>query len=200
MGYRHYIGYLPKRNYNKIKNIDISEYNQLNLHEHVKMLVEFGSNVEFSDPPKKSTTSFFKNKEVRNNITDDYSIVIVTNEFLAYVIGVYNERIKNYYSDILQPIEKSDSQFMNSATIIDRNSYKYRFDFSKITDDEQTALYKMISHMRSMNLEWNSLTPYDINDGHEVTTSWKFEYSIFNIVEIYKTFDWKKNIMIYYQC
>jgi hypothetical protein len=42
------------------------------------------------------------------------------------------------------------------------------------------------------------MTPYDLNRDDEVTTSWKYEYAIFELVRIYKTFDWKKNVMIYY--
>lgn len=47
-------------------------------------------------------------------------------------------------------------------------------------------------------MEWLRLTPYNLDEGDEITTSWKYEYSIFELVRIYKTFDWKNNVMIYY--
>ena len=75
---------------------------------------------------------------------------------------------------------------------------KYKFDFSLITDNEQTALFKIIEHIRSMRIEWTRLTPFNLEDGEEITTSWKYEYGIFELVRIYKSFDWKKNVMIYY--
>jgi hypothetical protein len=42
------------------------------------------------------------------------------------------------------------------------------------------------------------LTPYNLENGSEVTVSWKYEYTIFELVNIYKNFDWKNKIMIYY--
>ena len=49
-----------------------------------------------------------------------------------------------------------------------------------------------------MRIEWTRLTPFNLEDGEEITTSWKYEYGIFELVRIYKSFDWKKNVMIYY--
>jgi hypothetical protein len=77
---------------------------------------------------------------------------------------------------------------------------QYSFDFSKITKEEQTSLLELFEHIRSMRNEWVScyLKPYDLTKGDEITTSWKYEYGIFELVRIYKTFDWKKNVMVYY--
>lgn len=91
------------------------------------------------------------------------------------------------------------SNFLNSIkTEYNYPNNKYKFDFTKITDDEQTALFKIMEHVRSMRSEWTVLTPYDLEEGDEVTTSWKYEYAIFELIKIYKTFDWKRNIMVYY--
>lgn len=56
----------------------------------------------------------------------------------------------------------------------------------------------MIEHIRSMRTEWTCLTPYNLKNGDNITTSWKYEYAIFELVRIYKSFDWKRNVMIYY--
>lgn len=43
------------------------------------------------------------------------------------------------------------------------------------------------------------LVPFNLDDGKdEVTSSWKYEYSIFELVRIYKSFDWENNVMIHY--
>jgi hypothetical protein len=41
-------------------------------------------------------------------------------------------------------------------------------------------------------------TPYDASDNPRLVSSWKYEYEIFELVRIYKTFDFKKNVLIYY--
>ena len=64
------------------------------------------------------------------------------------------------------------------------------------TKEKFTSLFH---HVRDFSTEWNYLTPYDLDDGKEcITSSWKYEYGIFELVRIYKRFDWKKNVMVYY--
>jgi hypothetical protein len=224
MGYRTYIASFPKKEYNKIKSLTKEEmYNFYDLksdsesvfgeeelykgvYEFGKELYEFGKYTEFQ-PPKKSMKHFFKKKCLQERYSEN-DFYIVTKEFLAYVIGTYKERIKGYYNDMMLPFfdKKEDifdrdkpSNFLNSVKTEYGSKEKYKFDFSKITDDEQTALYKTIEHVRSMRTEWTCLTPFDLDDGKDIITgSWKYEYGIFELVRIYKSFDWKKNVMIYY--
>lgn len=40
--------------------------------------------------------------------------------------------------------------------------------------------------------------PYRLDTWEEVTTSWKYEYSVFEMVRLYKSFDHDNNILIYY--
>jgi len=217
MGYRNYIGYIPKREYNKIKSLTTQEVydyykkdkdeDYIGAYEFCKKLYELGKYVEFK-PPTKSILTFFKNKKTQKYWNEDGELVIVTKEFLAYVIDSYKEKVKNYYNDMVMPFfgkrdsfldHEDPSNFLNSIkTEYNYPNNKYKFDFTKITDDEQTALFKIMEHVRSMRSEWTVLTPYDLEEGDEVTTSWKYEYAIFELIKIYKTFDWKRNIMVYY--
>jgi hypothetical protein len=222
MGYRNYIGFMPKREYNKIKSLttqQVYDYYGLKsefedeepykgVYDFGKDLYCFGKYVDFN-PPKKSIKPFFKKKETQKRWDEEQELNIVTKEFLAYIIGTYQERIKKYYNDMITPFfgkrddllgSDNPTSFLNSI----KREYgddkdKYKFDFSKITDEEQTALFEIIEHVRSMRTEWVCLTPFDLENGREeITTSWKYEYGIFELVRIYKSFDWKKNVMIYY--
>lgn len=212
MGYRNYIGSITKKEYNKIKNFSkkaLYKYKKEDPKDGYvgvynicpKTLYEFGKYVEFGK--KKFFKPVFKNKLLHEDYNDEGEFVIVEKEFLVHVISYYKERIQGYYNDMIKPFlgEKDHSygEFMNS--IKTNHGYpddKYTFDFSKITDKEQTALFKIIEHVRDFRTEWVQLTPFDLEKGDEVTTSWKYEYGIFELVKIYKTFDWKNNIMIYY--
>jgi hypothetical protein len=224
MGYRTYVASMPKREYNKIKSMtkdqliehykieredyEIEEgYIGMGVYDFGKELYEFGKYTDF-EPPKGSLKTFFKNKELNKYYTDEHDFNIVTPEFLAYIIDSYKKIVTDYYNDMMNPffgkkVERYDrdnpTDFLNSVNVeYNYPNNKYKFDFSLITQEEQNSLWKIIDHVRSMRTQWTAITPYDLSRGDEVTTSWKYEYVIFELVRIYKTFDWKKNVMIYY--
>lgn len=215
MGYRTYIGFMPKKEYNKIKSLtknemfdfykiksdnesdDDDDDRYKGVYEFGKELYEFGKYTDF-EPPKKSMKSFFK-KPCLKEMYEEYDFYIVTPEFLAYLIENYSNKVRKYYDEMIMPFMGEESDFLNSVEIKrDFPDNNYAFDFSKITNTQQTALFKIIEHVRSMRTEWVQLTPYDLEGGDSITTSWKFEYGVFELVRIYKSFDWKRNVMIYY--
>jgi len=219
MGYRTYIGVMPKKEYNKIKSmskeqlidhykLEVEEnYIGIGVYDFGKHLYEFGKYTDFN-PPKKSIKTFFKNKELNKYFTDEHDFNIVTKEFLEYIIETYKTKIKDYYNNMITPFfggkddifeHENPTNFLNSI----KRQFSYdgdnmTFDFTKITQQEQNALYKIIEHVRSMRIEWTCLTPFNLEKGEQITNSWKYEYGIFELVRIYKSFDWKKNVMIYY--
>lgn len=223
MGYRTYIASIPKREYNKIKSMTEAqliefygiqyeddgdgEYWYKGVYDYGKKLYEFGKYDGFN-PPKKSMKSFFKNPVLKKKYCEG-DFHVVTPEFLEYVIDTYKQRVVNYYNDMLTPFfgledegifhKRNPSEFLNTIkTEYNYPNNNYTFDFSNITQQEQNALFKILEHMSGMRTEWTYLTPYDLNKGDEVTTSWKYEYAIFELVRIYKSFDWKRNVMFYY--
>lgn len=221
MGYRTYIGSMPKKEYNKIKSMtrhelygfykeskklenDTPDDFYLGPYDFGNTLYEFGKYTDFQ-PPKGSMKSFFKKKETKEHYNDEDELYLVTKEFLAYIIETYNNKIKKYYNDMMLPFLDVKGRFPEKESFLDsvKTDYgyendKYTFDFTKITDEQQTALYKIIQHVRDFRTEWTCLTPYNLEKGDEITGSWKFEYGVFELVRIYKSFDWKKNVMIYY--
>jgi len=226
MGYRNYIASIPKREYNKIKSLTEKEMYDFyktpsldgegtykGVYTFGKALFNFGKYTEFN-PPKKSMKHFFKKKELQETYSEN-EFYVVNKEFLAYLIENYTNKIKAYYKEMLSPFFTEDKthetyvdykpkEFLNSIkTEYGFPDNKYKFDFSKITDDEQTAFFKIIEHIRSFASEWGINTPFDmlpynLERKDEITTSWKFEYEIFELVRIYKSFDWKRNVMFYY--
>lgn len=219
MGYRTYIASMPKREYNKIKSLTKQEmYDFYNLKSYFEgeepykgvsefgeELYEFGKYTDF-EPPKKSMKHFFKKKCLQERYEEN-DFYTVTKEFLEYVIEHYKKKISDYYDSMLSPFYNlnnniltpgSPSEFLKSIKVEYGVKNKYEFDFSKISYEEQESLFNIIEHVRSMRTEWACLTPYNLENGDAITTSWKYEYTIFELVRIYKSFDWKRNIMIYY--
>lgn len=196
------------KHYNKENEAQEGQYYfGMGVYNFGKCLYEFGKYTDFK-PPKKSLQTFFKNKELNKYFTEENDFNIVTKDFLEYIIESYKKMISDYYNDMMNPFfgmksqiitRDSPSSFLNSI----QNDYNHpenniTFDFTKITQQEQNALFKIIEYVRSMRTEWTCLTPYNLEIGDSITCSWKYEYGIFELVRIYKSFDWKKNVMIYY--
>ncbi len=181
MGYRNYIGFIPKREYNKIKSLPLKELYALHDEEvedgyvgpydFLTKLYEFGKYCDFDANKYKH---FFKNKEVKERYRE-HDFFIVDKEFLESVIKHYTGLVKEYYTKLLTDIDPNNKE--------------------TFTDEKFSELYM---HIRDFSSEWNYLTPYSLDHGDQVTDSWKYEYAIFELVRIYKHFDWKKNIMVYY--
>ena len=171
MGYRTYIATMPKREYNKIKSMtkdqliehykieredyEIEEgYIGMGVYDFGKMLYEFGKYTDF-EPPKGSQKTFFKNKELNKYFTEEHDFAIVTPEFLEYIIDSYKKRVEDYYNKMMVPFfgEKEDrysrdkpTDFLNSVKVeYNFPNNKYNFDFSKITQDEQNALWVLLT-------------------------------------------------------
>jgi hypothetical protein len=210
MGYRNYIGSIPKREYNKIKRFTLKE-----LHEYKgetwsedrdengyvgpyeilrQSHYELGKYVD--EFPKRLFKTFFKNKETQNNYTEEGDFYVVEKEFLLAVIEMYRDKVRAHYKTILDP-------FFSAKGVIKAEFLKKKEN--PITDDEMTAIFLMIDHVRGMGVEWGVTgwfpdeVPYDIKEGSgSIVSSWRYEYAIFQLVNLYHSFDWKRNVMVYY--
>lgn len=189
MGYRNYIGVIPKKEYNKIKSLTKEDFFKLNKitvdddgdmsdwvspYEICKELYEFGKYCDFKT--KGLTLQFFKKKDLHELYNIDGELLVVKKEFLEHVIENYHEKIKSYYLKLLDGVDaKDEATFTNQK------------------------FYELYEHIKTMSIDWIQLKNFDLHDGKEsITRSWKYEYGLFELIRIYKSFDWKKNVMAYY--
>lgn len=136
----------------------------------------------------------------------EHDFYIVDKDFMKAVIDRYNNYIKDYYNKMYMPFfpeRFKSSEFLNTEKRkLNEDSeeleFNYSFDFNKITQPEISAFREIIEHVKNMRTEWCRLTPYDLDSGEAVTTRWRYEYAQFELIRIYKTFDWENNLMIYY--
>jgi effector-binding domain-containing protein len=183
MGYRNYIGTIPKREYNKIKKLSKTEFYNLRgidpeddyigPYAIVKEIYEFGKYCDF--PMKGLTKKFFTNKEFHADMNDEDDFVLVDKRFMEMVIKHYHEKVKDYYKKMLKDVDENNKETWTNKK------------FAEI-----------FQHIRSMSIEWIQSTPYNLEHGDSICSSWKYEYELFELVRIYKSFDWKKNVMAYY--
>ncbi|MCT4665636.1 MAG: hypothetical protein N4A45_10420 [Flavobacteriales bacterium] len=195
MGYRNYIASIPRKEYDKIKNFtreELYKYKNEPMNGHVGVhdvaqttLYELGKYVDSF--PKQLFKPVFLNKELQRSFTEEHDFYLVGRKFLESVMDLYANKVKDYYKKLLEPIISNDK-------------------FPRLKDPKEydsKDVFKLAEHIKSMAFEWNhpmyqNHLPYNLNNGDAVTTSHKYEYAQFELVRIYKTFDWKNNVLIYY--
>lgn len=212
MGYRTYIGYLPKEKYQEIKDLSQSELlskfgededGYVGPYEIGKELYEFGKYTNFN-PPDGSMVPLFSNRELQEFYSGDIELWLVNKDFLKYIIETYKEKIRGYLGDMVKPFLDEDGYRGDFLIKSVKTNYgirddKYEFDGSALNKEQQNSIVNILHHIISVHTEWNMIVPFNLDDGKdEVTSSWKYEYSIFELVRIYKTFDWENNVMIHY--
>jgi len=198
MGYRTYIGKIPKTEWEKITDLSLDdlyklkgvdrEDDYLSMSELCEDIYEFGKYTEFDD--EKFYTPFFRNKETQEYYSSDHDFHIVGKDFFEYVINHYVGLIRKYFHNILKP-------FINEET--------NRFDLRGIMDtsEQKMGMMDCVEYARGMAQEWGVASFFDDTrpfnlEGNVITNSWKYEYSIFELVRIYKTFDWENDYLVYY--
>lgn len=210
MGYRNYLGSLPKKEYNKIKSMTIQElyaYKELKWNDNpderedwigpysisAKTEYELGKYVD--QFPKEFFKSVFKKKETQRYFTEEHEFYLVEKKFVEHLINYYSEKVGSIYKNLLDPFfddkGKSLPEFMKDKSI-------------PLSEKDLASVFLVIDHVKSMGIEWGvkfpwlENKPYSLDPERELVSSWKYEYAIFNLVNLYRTFDWKRNIMIYY--
>ncbi len=93
-----------------------------------------------------------------------------------------------------------DMEFsLGSKELLERIIEHYReyvYDF--YTELAEKSPEKQKEHASYMAREWRKeYPPYSLNDDSEMVTSWKYEYAIFELVRIYREFDWENDVLIY---
>ncbi len=198
MGYRNYIASIPRKEYDKIKNFtkeELYKYKGESMDEYMgcvsvydvtqTKLYELGQYVDSF--PKKLFKPVFLNKELQKDFTEEHDFYLVGKKFLEAVAEMYSAKVKDYYNKMLEPLLTDEK-------------------YPRLKDPKDYSpedVFKMAEHIKSMAFEWgcspfSDEPPYNLKNGDAVTTSCKYEYAQFELVRIYKMFDWKKNVLIYY--
>ena len=187
MGYRLRLGEIDKKiaekfrhkSYKEImkgKNKD-EEFNYLVLPQGYKQLYELGKYVSYNKGTKRFYTRFNIKKR-------EYDFFIMSKEGLRYIIEEYAESTKTHYEEL----------FNKAKTFLQKPPVSAKM--------KRAIIEEFISHFNFMQMEWTNkyCKPYWLDekdtDG-EIVRSWKMQYAIFNLVYIYRTFDWENKYLIY---
>lgn len=176
MGYRLYLGEVSKKEHKKMQAMSYADlckkYGEF--HANGDMIVGVYELVkmiyEFGKyyDPPRTKKIHFFTNKENREVFDEYDFWIVSKKFLKNIIEEERKFIEEWYS--------------------------------KKAEEREEVLRQQ---QREMATEWGAgewiKSPYnlDINKS-ELVSSWKREYQVFDLVRIYKTFDFEKNFLIYY--
>jgi hypothetical protein len=182
MGYGNYVGKLKKGlNWNTTmeelicfckKEENDNEIDWVSPYVLVEKLHEFGENVNIKKL-EGNLKHYFNQSEVKKHFESDYEFMQIKKEGLKAIIEEYSEYIANYYEGLLKKDEFEDETI------------------------EQKCVVAIKSKLRAWKK--NYCIPYNLDENKDsLVSSWEYEHSIFDLVRIYKTFDWEKETMIWY--
>lgn len=141
-----------------------------------KKIYEFGKYYENSNKLYEHGDSLFYSEEL-NEKYDDYGAIILEKSGLVCAIEWQKNRIIEIYTDLMQ--ETSSNRF-----------------------DERSQFDRMKSHisdhLRWWKPEYGDYTAYNLDENCEsIVKSWLYEHTIFDLVRIYKSFDWENKCLMF---
>jgi hypothetical protein len=177
MGYRHYIGVLDKSKLGIIKDMTLKQLSEYLNEEHVgpgdvtNEVHELGKYYDdkFMKPFKSNV---FSKPATNKHFKSDYDLYIISKEGFEAIIDDYRKHVLKYYESLLNP---------------DPND-----PFPERRPTPESDIKEKIE-VWGRNCTKFKLYPYNMK-GEEITTSWKYEHAIFELVRIYKTIDWDAQV------
>lgn len=136
-------------------------------------LYELGSNVDLFGI---SLEPFFTNQELEEHYNGDYTFKILTKEGFMEILEEYQKRVTKMFETMM-----------------------YNFD---IIGTEQKAIENAKLFFRKKFRTWQQKSYANIIDTNlttpEITTSWEYEYAIFELTRILKSIDWDNEEVVIY--
>jgi hypothetical protein len=201
MGYRHYFYKVKKADVETIKDMDyeqlkkyvadrggevVDDENYVNFDDVISQteVHEFGK-LYWDNTAKRiydKGTPLFSKKETQDAF-DDYSPYIVGKEGLIEAISIYQEKVLNYYKGLL--VDGEERQLPLGITL---------------TVEDVKSMDKVLEHLsdKISRISYCGIANIDEDRKWQVTSSWEYEHSIFNLVHILKSIDWQEDTILFY--
>lgn len=190
MSYRNYIAVVDKESLDKIRGLSydevkekygdegyISEYTFKDNGIDIKRILEIGEIVSYKENEtklKECLSPVFSDNKINEVLNNDSEFMLGNKKLLENIIEVYRKTVVEYYTDI-QNIDKIR---------------KMRFD--PTVDHLDYFLTKCKNKVSEFSEKWF------VSDSDNILHyTWQYEYDIFNLIYILKTFDWNKNYLLW---
>ena len=152
--------------------------------------ISYSSGTEFWLDLKNNNEEF--QKEIKCLLQDDdIDLYSITKKGFKMIILEYRKRIIDYMTQYLKEFEECDftdekKSWLGSELVLEFKSELQEWEscYKERTEDEE---YKYF------NIKF-----CDDKTKFGISSSWKYKYAIFDMLEIYKYFDWNNNTMVVY--
>lgn len=201
MGYRHYLYAIPKEQIVEIQAcqtnkdcIDFAERYGYKVdrdccddgsywfapYEVGKEIYELGKYSEIGFKLESERPSLFTSEELKERYSDYGFALLTKNDFKA-VIEAYRQKIIDWLKSLLEP---EDDPIIPS----------------KLSKEERKRLaieHSIEDKLDSWSGKYFGISPIDLDESRErITEDWSYEYAIFELVRLYKVFDWENDDLI----
>lgn len=201
MGYRHYLYEIPKSQVAEIQSCKTNE-DWCKLAENYGYevdwnycddgggwfspykigteLYELGKYSEIAFKLESERPSLFTSDELKERYSD-YGFALLTKDDFKAVIEAYRQKVVDWFQSLLNP-DKS------------------QITTSKLSKEERWK-YEIEDKLDKWSGKYFGISPFDLDENKEaITTSWCYEYAIFELVRLYKVFDWENNDLVLIGC
>lgn len=201
MGYRHYFYKVKKTDVETIKDMDyeqlkkyvterdgevVDDENYVNFDDVISQteLHEFGK-LYWDDTAERIYSKgvpLFTKDEVQKEFSD-YVPYVVGKEGVLEAISIYQEKVIKFYKGLLK----------------DGQDYSFPLGLT-IHKDDVKSIDKLVEYIGDRLRRMLYIGLADINEDNkwQVTSSWEYEHSIFNLVHILKSIDWQEDTILFY--
>lgn len=217
MGYRNFFYKIEKNKYELVKNMSLNEliafqnnkYDESYITDLIdqNFIVELGGTIDSDSDKilfanKETFKNFFLKKEVQKYHTEDNEAYVVTKEFVLTLIDILHEKIIKIHRTMLEPFlqEKEElyygdlkSEVKNIEEIVNNQDKHKIKSIKKIIDYFFVDLQSFGS---SKSFSGNK--PYNLDQKQQMFSPTDYRYILFNVVQLYRTFDFEKDILVFY--
>ena len=201
MGHRHYLYAVPKKQVAEIQarktNDDWCNFAEnygygvnrdycgdrsgwVSPHKIGTELYELGKYSEIGFKLESERPSLFTSEELKERYSDDGFALLTKDDFKA-VIKFYRQKIIAWLESLLSTDERIC--FSDELT-------KEQYQFEELKREVQDKI-------DSWSGKYFGILPIDLDESRErITGDWSYEYAIFELVRLYKIFDWENNDLV----
>ena len=201
MGYRHYLYAVPKKQVAEIQSCKTNE-DWCNFADNYGYkvdrdccddgsgwfspykigteLYELGKYSEIGFKLESERPSLFTSEELKERYSD-YGFALLTKDDFKAVIEEYRRKIVKWFESLLNVEE--------------------RICFSEELPKEQYQFEELKRNVQDKIDSWSGkyfgISPIDLDETRErITGDWSYEYAIFELVRLYKIFDWENDHLV----
>lgn len=184
MSTRYYLRAIPKSHLDEIKHCKNNE-------DFVKWARSHNVDIELNDENEDPVVDMFGFGDKIYCFGSNAPFVSKIQSRSPSIFSVKN-LIDKY--DMFQPVICSQSDFLGIINDCKQLIIDY---YNELMDDENDGAAKRKAHIDLLRKEWSDTRSAPINTDITkfcIADSWMYEYAIFEIVFLYKTFDWENDI------